>query len=375
MKKSYKRLLIFQIALFLVLILNSFISNILSGYNIVIFLVISLFALKFFIGFERDRNRFIKDSIYYTVVFLLLFFILYYIFGIFIGFAKTDNYYSWLGMKTFIIPIVLTIVLKEILRYMMLKKSEESKLFIIFSCILVLFLDLTNDLYYANLSSSYNIFVFIALTVLPAISTNIVCTYISLKTGYKPVILYLIVIELYQYLLPIIPNPSEYIASIVRLVVPIVLCYRLHVYFVKSKDEGIPERKKKTDWVALLIPLIVIIVSVYFTSGYFKYHAVAIATGSMESKINKGDVVIIEKMNSGYNKLEKGQIIAFDYHGSLIVHRIIKIVNKNNEIYFYTKGDNNPTEDGYPVTVDMVVGKVNVTIPFLGLPTVWLKEL
>lgn len=374
MKKSYKRLIIFQSLMLLILILNSFISNILSEYNIVLMLVIMLICFKIFLGFEKNNHRYIKDVLFEIVVFLIVFFILYYLFGIFIGFAKTENYYNFNGLKTFIIPTILTIVLKEILRYMMLKKSEESKILLIITCILFIFLDISNPIYFNKFSTSYDSFIFVSLTLLPAISVNIMCSYLSLKSGYKPVILYLLVMGLYQYLLPIVPNPSEYLSSIIQLVVPAVLCYRLYTFFKKRKDEYKEREYNKKSYFILLIPIVVIIVSVYFTSGYFHYYAVAIATGSMEPKIKKGDVVVIEKM-SGYDTLKEGQIIAFKYNNVLIVHRIIRIIEKNNSYYFYTKGDANNGEDGYPVTEDMILGKVNVKIPFVGLPTVWLKEL
>lgn len=375
MKKGYKRLAIFQVILFLIFILNSFISNILSEYNTILFLILAMIIFKFFLGFEKDRHRNTKDIIFDVIIFLIVFFIVYYILGVFIGFAKTDNYYTYVGLKSFIIPTIVTIILKEILRYNMLKKSEESKLFIIITTALFIFLDVTNPIYYNRLSSGYDILILVALTVLPAISTNILCSYIALKTGYKPSILYLLVIDLYQYLIPIIPNPSEYIASIIQLIVPVILFYRLYMGFKKAKDEDLERSYNKKDSWILIIPILVIIISVYFTSGSFHYHAVAIATGSMHPTIKKGDVVIIEKVEDNYGSIEEGTVLAFEYNKVLIIHRVIRRVEANGEYFFYTKGDYNASEDGYPVTEDMVKGVVQVKIPYLGLPTVWLKEI
>ena len=87
----------------------------------------------------------------------------------------------------------------------------------------------------------------------------------------------------------------------------------------------------------------------------------------MVPTINKGDVVIIEKFDNNVDKLKEGQIIAFEYHGVLIVHRIIRISEVKGEYFLYTQGDANNAEDGYPVTQDK--------IPYIGLPTVWLKEV
>ena len=41
--------------------------------------------------------------------------------------------------------------------------------------------------------------------------------------------------------------------------------------------------------------LLFICILAYFVSGFFRYHAVAVATGSMTPNINVGDVVIVDQ--------------------------------------------------------------------------------
>ena len=91
MKKGYKKLLIFQLILLVIFIFNSFVSSILTKYNQIIFLIIILIFFKFLFGFEKDRHRYIKDLILETIIFLLTYFIIFYLSGIIIGFAKTTN--------------------------------------------------------------------------------------------------------------------------------------------------------------------------------------------------------------------------------------------------------------------------------------------
>ena len=106
-------------------------------------------------------------------------------------------------------------------------------------------------------------------------------------------------------------------------------------------------------------------------SGYFRYYAIAVASGSMEPKISKGDVVIVDKKYSGINV---GDVLAYKYDGKVIVHRIYRIVNNDNEYYIYTKGDANNDYDKYKITNDMFVGVVKFKIPIIGYPTVLLNE-
>lgn len=376
MKKSYKRLLLFELILVFILILNSFVSSILSSYNIVLFLFVALILFHKLFGFEKDRHRYIKDIIGEIFIVLLIYFILYYLFGIIIGFARTDNYYTLDGLVKFIIPTILTIILKEFFRYMVLTKSEGNNLLVVFSFILFVFMDITNPLYYNQFSSKYETFIFVALTLLPAISTNIACTYISTKTGYKPVIFYLLIMNLVNYLVPIVPNPNEYLLSIINLVFPFVVGYRVYLFFQKDSDKEIEIESKKMKIIPLVLSLCVVFGAVYFTSGYFRYHAIAIASGSMRPNIDKGDVVVIEKIDKNYDLLKEGQVIAYKYNGIIVVHRLINIIKYDDEhYYFYTKGDANLESDNYAITEDMVIGIVNLKVPYIGLPTVWLNEL
>ncbi len=374
MKIGYRRLLIFQIIIFIILLLNSFVSSILTGYKLVFFLSGLLLIFKLFLGFEKDRHRYTKDILLEVVIFLLLFFFFYYILGFIVTYVRTPSYYSLYGIFNYIIPLVITICLKEILRYMMIVKSQGNKLLIITTVTLFVLLDITNSIYYNHFVNNYDVFLFVALTFLPAISTNIACSFITYKVGYKPAILYQLAIQLFPYILPIIPNPNEYVESVIRLLVPVILAYRINVLLKRDKREIPTQDQNKRRIGSLVLPGIIIVFLVYMTSGYFHYYAVAIASDSMNPEIQKGDVVIIEKID-GVKDLKLGQIIAYKYGDILIVHRLINKLEVDGEDYFYTKGDANEIEDGYPITEDMIVGIVNVKVPYLGLPTVLLNEL
>ena len=376
MKKGYKRLLIFEIILFAILLLNSFCVNFLSGFKISIFLLIVLVAFKCLFGFEKDRQRHTKDVILDTVIFLIVFLLLYYLLGILIGFYKADNYYTLYGLKTFILPIVCYIVLREYFRYMVMRKREGSILLTITTIILFIFLDITTSIYYGKFETNYDTFVFTALTILPAISTNLIFSYITTKVGYKPLILFSLVISLYPYLLPIVPNPSQYLVSLIDLLLPIALGYMIFSFFKKREQEkpmsNVHDRKKQ--FVAL-VPLIILVTTlVYFTSGYFRLWTIVIASGSMQPQIYKGDAVIIDT-KFDYKKLKKGQIIAYEHGGVIIVHRIVNKAVVDNSYYYVTKGDANQEEDNLIITKDKIVGVVNHKIPYVGLPKVWLNGL
>ena len=373
MKRGYKRLLIFEIIIFFILIINICFLNILGNYTTIIFLLLMIGVFKKLFGLEKDKHTYSKDIILDIVIFLLIFFLLYYLSGLFFGFARTENYYNVSGLIKFVIPLILSIILKEILRYNIIMKSEGNKLLTILSIILFIVIDFS--IYFNGFYNKHDTFIFIALTLLPSISTNILCSYITYKVGYKPNIVYSLIINLYQYLLPIIPNPNEYIVALIRFLLPIILAYRLSAIFKLTDEEELERNYRKISIFSLVIPITIVTVLVYFTSGYFKYSTIAIASGSMEKEISKGDAVIIKKIGNKYEELEEGQVIAYNYNGVIVVHRIIKILKNDGEYFVYTKGDANHNPDNYVVEQEMIIGTVKFVLPFLGMPTVWLNEL
>ena len=94
----------------------------------------------------------------------------------------------------------------------------------------------------------------------------------------------------------------------------------------------------------------------------------------MSPAIDRGDVAVIEKTQD-YENIQPGQVLAYEYHSILVVHRVSRKVKVEDGYYFYTIGDANEEEDNYIIKQDMIEGVVKLKIPFIGLPTVWLNEM
>ena len=374
MKKSYKRLIIFDIILIIILLLNSFILNILGNYYYMdLFLILLLVLFKFIFGFEKDRHRYIKDIIINIIIVYLISFIFYYLFGLIIGFYRPENYLTFYGIKTFIFPFIVMIIMREYLRFQMLNKTEKSKPLTLLTVLIFILLEVSVSLASSTLSTNYNIFIFIALTLLPIISNNIACTYIAKKVGYKPNILWMLIAKLYLVFLPIVPNTGLYIRALIELLFPFVLVYNTYTFY-KKRDKDIPiSYIKKKIYFQIPILALIVAVLVYFVSGHFRYYAIAIATGSMRPKIDVGDVVIIDQ-HKDYKDYKKGDIIAYKYNGIVVVHRVHEIVIVKGEYYFYSKGDANEDVDNYIIYPKTILGDVKAKIPLIGIPTVWLNK-
>lgn len=97
----------------------------------------------------------------------------------------------------------------------------------------------------------------------------------------------------------------------------------------------------------------------------FKIGISVVLTGSMEPTISVNDLIIVKETND----YEVGDIVVFQDHSSLVVHKIIRIDGEE----IVTKGDANDTEDS-PITIKQIKGEVVSIIPVLGLIVKFIKS-
>lgn len=111
----------------------------------------------------------------------------------------------------------------------------------------------------------------------------------------------------------------------------------------------------------------------YLTSqnrlGDLKTNFYTIVSQSMYPKIKAGDIVVTYKNSD--NDYKVGDVITFISHGDgvsgvTITHRIVGVEEKEEKLYYKTKGDNNNVEDTNLVPAHNVFGKVIFKIPKVG---------
>jgi signal peptidase I len=161
---------------------------------------------------------------------------------------------------------------------------------------------------------------------------------------------------------------------------------------------------------AVVIGIIIIVVFGFWYGSQLvlntPYPALAVVTGSMcipydgacdgwshpfTQTLHVGDLIIVQGVNPAdlNANYPNSDIIVFHRPGNpdeLIVHRIAAEDVVNGTIYFYTKGDGNPT-DKWPnpiqpaeydpwgrVSQDQVVGKVVMRIPWLGQIVLFMRN-
>ncbi len=86
-----------------------------------------------------------------------------------------------------------------------------------------------------------------------------------------------------------------------------------------------------------------------------------IVTGSMEPALNRGDMVLLERVEPG--EIRVGDVVTFTHQGVPVTHRVIEVLPDGS---LRTKGDANEAPDPYTVSPDQVIGRVRYRIPLLG---------
>lgn len=106
------------------------------------------------------------------------------------------------------------------------------------------------------------------------------------------------------------------------------------------------------------------------------YLPLIVLTDSMVPEIYSGDLIICHTIEA--EDVKEGDVIAFfDPAGngsSIVTHRVIEVINENNEIEFKTQGDNNNTEDKLPVPADSLVGIYQTRIAGLGHVAMFMQS-
>jgi signal peptidase len=114
-------------------------------------------------------------------------------------------------------------------------------------------------------------------------------------------------------------------------------------------------------WSAILLFLALIVASFLPIKGNYKI--LTVQSGSMEPSIYLGSLIFV-KSSQNY---QVGDIVTrkTDDPKTSITHRII---SQNSDNTFETKGDANDSADGESLNREKIIGKVFLTIPYIGYP-------
>lgn len=136
----------------------------------------------------------------------------------------------------------------------------------------------------------------------------------------------------------------------------------------------------------LTILILLILIPILFVSGvilmnsyihpdkvpaFFGWKPFIVLSGSMETQISVGDIVIVKEVDT--RTLKKGDIIAFRNKDIVITHRIDDIITEDGKVKYITKGDNNNTRDEGTVLPEQVEGIFICNVHRLGNLAIFIQ--
>ena len=375
------KLYFYNLMIFIIILLTKFIfiNKYIDYLNIFIsisFLVLTLTIYLSF-GLPNSNKPLRKISIEITLVVILLYLIITSLSGLVLGYSKNPLSYNFINIFSNIYYLIILVISEEIIRFIIAKKSiRENREFIIAT---ILFIILDMLLYTRNLNNidSYTFFVLLTTTLIPSTICNLTSAFLSKNISYIPAIILRIFFYIYPYILPIYPNISDYIISLINLFLPFIF-YVINLKYISNYERTRLNKSINNKlWYLNIISWAGTFGLIILITGVFKYKLIAIGSGSMETSISFGDAIVFKKFNKDneYNNLQVGDIVVFEANNDLIVHRVVSIIVSDEDIYVHTKGDSNEKQDPYVLHKKDILGKYVFKIKYLGIPTIFLNEL
>jgi signal peptidase I len=338
------------------------------------FLMIILFFTIFLFPYQKDKSTPLKKKVnLITAILIILFFSITYLVGMFVGFLKNSYSLNAYSILNNIFSPIIIIGCTEIFRYVVINQNRNSKKMLFLITIVLTLLEIFITIRGLSNMSLEDLFKLTTTIVLPIIAKNCVLSYLTLKVGYRPALIYRLVMDLYLFVMPVVPNIGDYMNSMIGICLPFII----YIYSARTINEyynGVEYEFKSSAFQMADIPMLLFIAFVIcLVSGYFTYYVIGIGSESMEPKIYKGDAVLVKKVKSK-EELKVGEIIVYKNMGEDIVHRLVEVEKKGNKTFYRTKGDNNNTRDNLDIEYKDIKGIVKLKIPYIAKPSIYLKE-
>ena len=321
------------------------------------------------------KKRGIPNFVYPEIIMLmsvigLLYVMLYYMSGIIFGFARTD-YGAFIDIIIkYIIPISVIIIASELIRNVFC--AQEDKIVNVLSYVSCVVADVIIHYSLSDIMSFRKFMDIVAMVFLPSVLSNLLYHYLAKRYGVIPNIVHRLIITLYPYVITYISTIPNSLLAFVKLLVPLAIYIFIDYLYEKKKRYALSKSSKIGGALTAVI-VVAMALLIMLVSNAFRFGSYVIATDSMTGELNKGDIAIYEKYDD--QTINVGQVIVFQKGGSNVIHRVVDIENINGQNRYYTKGDINSENDIGYITDSNIKGLVELKVPYLGYPTLWLRQL
>ena len=374
MKSQYLKLLCIELFL---LAFSFFHFVFITHFNIHLYIIELFFiflALKYLFKLDKTKYLHKKEEIMMIFIFCLGYYVITYTLGFFIGFVYTTYSREITGIIENVFYSAVFIVILEHIREIVIQKTKYYKSLIILSCIVLTILELLFSISLIQFIDRKVTLEIILMFIIPCLFRNIFLTYSTFYFGKEGSIIYHLLMVTTNYFVPVFPAINDYINIILQIIHPLILIVvTIDFLLIKKykKDSFFEQtRRERRNKILFACVVVFLAVMVYLVSNLGRFTVMAVGSGSMTGTVDKGDIVLIDKNDRNF---EKGDIIAFNYNGSIIIHRIVNKVY-DRKVYYETKGDSNNGMDNWQIYDENIMGKCIFTFKYIGIPTVMLSD-
>ena len=366
-----RKLRISSAALFAVLLIVFVVPFGESGRIIAAFLLLPAAVALFLIIKKRPILSMHKRQILLIMTAMALVYLMLLFFsGIYFGFYRTLYKLNLTNFLSLILPVAVIVATTEVIRFVVVAQNDKlSTTLCYLSCVV------SEMLVCASIPAvnSFNTFMdLVAGAFFPALIFNLLYNYLSKRYGIYPNLVFRLLTALYVYIIPYESAISDSLHNFIRLLLPIAIYLFIDSLYEKKRRYALV-KKSKFGAVITVLAITIMVSVIMLISNQFRFGAYVIATDSMTGELNKGDTAIYERYDDQLIKV--GQVIAFESDNIVVVHRVVEIKIINEETRYYTKGDANEDIDTGYITDSDIVGLVNLKVPYIGYPTLWVRSL
>lgn len=323
---------------------------------------------------RQDRVRHTKDKAIIIGSVLAIWFVAYFATGIFLTYVHNALVGTAKGVLLNMIGFGVTAAAVEYTRHRALLLAGRRNLLWFGAIVTVVFAAQQMNLgHLATAGTPEDAIKLIVSDVVPSFVSSALLTYLAASSGLPAMMTYRLGIVAMAVLPPILPKFDWYligVSSILLAITVFLVIDRTQQSSHQPRTRHHVNRAIETTWLCTMVALIL------FMSGVLAYKPSAIMSNSMLPVFSRGSMVIVQKTGAKMD-ITVGDIIQYEAHGLVITHRVVAVDQSSDGTggtTYTTKGDNNPSRDD-PVDKSHVTGIVRAQIPYVGYPTVWLREL
>ena len=225
-----------------------------------------------------------------------------------------------------------------------------------------------------NITAGLEAAKFIGSIYLPALSENVLASYLAFWGGALPAIIYRGTLLALHWFLPVLPDLGWITQAFLGTFMPVCGLVFTHQVFWNETPSAARKNSKTGSPFSWIATSIICVLLIWFSVGVFSIFPTVIVSGSMSPQIGVGDIVIISKKSAA--SINVGDVLHFKEGQVRVAHRVVEVgQDETGGKIFWTKGDANKNRDTEPVLPEQVVGTVVYTVPKAGWITIWLRSI